>query len=371
MNDTHNILAISDIALGYGSPQIPAFIQSIARHYDTRAMVVETDEPHRASQKPSNSDRLDIKRAVSSLPYWSMGAHCERNEQAIVYAQKHKPSVFILFSPLQLPIIKRLSYKPDLVVLYLLEIDAQHYTNTLKNYSHLVDHIICPEYERLKFILSNYCQRPFPISHILYNVIDNSLDVKSLPSNKRNGRIIYAGTLNKSLTLAHEFAGKYLCDLPIDIYGNFSGKHAQDLQKKFHELSHEKSMSYKGYVSSKVLQLKLPEYAFSFTRWNPVAGLNYEYACPNKFFESLAFGIPPISAPHPQAVQIITKYKCGILARGFGAEHMKEAVEKALLIYGTPEYDEMVLNAINAYELTFNWQTQFEKFASSLEKLKG
>lgn len=365
----HNIIAISDIALGYGSPQIPAFIQSMAVHYDTKAYVLETDEPHRSPQKPMNSDRLDIKRAVSSLPYWSMGAHCERNEQSLSYCNTHQPKIFILFSPLQLPIIKRLGYKPDLVILYLLEIDAVHYNHALKRYSDLVDHIVCPESERLKYILGTYCKRPYPKSHVLYNVAYKSKNTPTLPSNKRNGRIVYAGTLNQSLTLAHEFLGDDLNLMPIDVYGNFSGDGADELQKGFFALNEDKDISYKGYVSSEALQEKLPQYAFSFTRWNPAAGMNYEYACPNKFFEALAHGLPPISAPHPQALKIIDKYKCGILAQGFGSEHMSEAIEKAMSIYGTSIYDDMVQNALDAYEKTFNWDVQFNKFAGSLPAL--
>lgn len=363
----NQILAMSDIALGYGSPQIPALIQSVAKHYDTQALVIETDEPHRPPHAPLNCDRLIIKRSVSALPYWSMGAHCERNEMAIKYANEHKPSIFIFCSPLQLPIIKRLEYKPDLVILYFLEIDAVQYQNVLKSYSHLVDHIIAPEYNRLKYILTHYCARPYPTSHIIYNVSNVHNDQKSLPSHKRNGRVIYAGTLNKSLTLAHEFFEEPLNKAPIDIYGNFSGDGADELKQLSHNISSDMAIDYKGYVPASILHESLPHYAFSFTRWNPKAGLNFEYACPNKFFEALAYGVPPISAPHPQAVQIINKYKCGILASGFGAEHMAAAIQKAMSIYGTKSYDDMVINALKAYEQKFNWNEQFHKFAQSIK----
>lgn len=360
------IMAISDIALGYGSPQIPAFIQSLAQLYDTHAFVIETDEPHRPPQILEQYNRLTIKRSISALPYYTTGAHCERNEMAIQYANKHHPKILVFFTPMQLPIITRLNYKPEKVILYLLEID-RHHEQALQLYSQFVDHIIVPEYNRLKYILSHFCKRPYPKSHIMYNVSLTDRESKFIPSHKRNGRIIYAGTLNKELTLAHEFFEKPLSGSPIDIDGNFSGERADDLRKKASDQDNRKGVVYKSYIPSKTLHELLPHYAFSFSRWNPAAGLNYEFACPNKFFEALAYGVPPISAPHPQAVKIIEQYKCGILAHGFGAEHMKEAIDRAMMLYNTPGYADMVNNAESVYQNALNWDAQFGKFAKSLK----
>lgn len=367
---SYDILAVSDISLGYGSPQIIAFLQSMAKFYDCQAYVIETDEPHRPPTVLKNTDRLTVHRSISAQQYWCLSAHIERNFEALEIAKEHKPHTIILFSPLQLPFVKNLPYKPAQVILYLLEIDAVMYARAMREYAGYVDYYIFPEYERMRYILGQVQRRPYPKSSLLFNCVEREEGVTPKTSDRRNGKIAYAGTLSRELTLAHEFLEAPLKTLPLDIFGNFSGFDAVSLRDNFQNQREKSStVQYRGYVPNSRLRHMLAEYAFSFVRWNPDAGINYRYACPNKFFEAITMGVPPIAAPHPQCLQIINTYECGILADDFSSQGMYKATKFALNMLGSSKYDRMVERCLAAYEEKFCWSKQFEIFSRSLPSI--
>lgn len=366
-NARYGILAVSDISLGYGSPQIQMFLQSLAEHYDTRAYVIETDEPHRPPVPLKNCDRLDLSRSSSVQPYWCLSSHIERNFEALEMAREHQPPIIVLFSPMQLCFLPKLGYKPKKVIMYLLEIDAHMYTRALRLYAQHVDHFIFPEYERMRYVLGEIPKRPDVCASIIYNVASYDPDAKPLPVAAREKAILYAGTLTSDTTLALEFLEEPLSRLPIHVYGNFSGHDAGDLRAAFlARQGGQNGLRYEGYVPGAQLRARIPQYAFSFVRWNPAAGLNFHYACPNKFFEAIANGVPPVTAPHPQCIEVIKRFKCGILAEDFTAQGMYDACKRALDMFGSPEYEAMVENCQTAYKRFLNWDAQFARFATSL-----
>ncbi len=366
----YGIFSVADIALGYGSPQIIAFLQSLAEEYNTRAYVIETDDPHRAPTALKNADRLHVTRAISVQPSWTLSAHLERNRMAEDILTKYRPPIVVLFSPLQLAAVANLPYRPH-VILYMLEIDDGLPNDSLLKYHHLVDHYIFPEMQRMAYVMRKL-RGPYPVTSLIYNCSDRAPEINLIKANERKPRIVYAGTLCGELTLAHEFMEEPLCHLPIDVYGNFGGTHAAELHDAFHALRNvDGEMQYQGYVPNSVLRQTLPNYAFSFVRWNPEAGLNYHYACPNKFFEAIASGVPPIAAPHPQCKQIIEAYECGVLAEDYTPEAMHDACKRALDLLGTPRYERMVENCLDAYEKRFNWKAQFAAFRHSLTPHKN
>ena len=88
---------------------------------------------------------------------------------------------------------------------------------------------------------------------------------------------------------------------------------------------------------------------------------NQLYAAPNKFFESIADGVPPIAAPHPQCKMMIDRYKCGILMRDWSEGEFFSALDQALRLYQTDSWYEMVSNCGTAVRQELNWDHQFEK----------
>src|SRR5207247_1072979 len=86
---------------------------------------------------------------------------------------------------------------------------------------------------------------------------------------------------------------------------------------------------YLGLLPAQRLREIMPRYAYRLVLWRP-DDYHTLYASPNKMFESIAAGIPPICTPHPQCVEILREFDCGILLDDW----LREAVSKALLATG-------------------------------------
>lgn len=361
-----NILAVSDISLGYGSPQILWFLQSLAQKYDTSAHVIETDEQHRPLISLADYERLNVVRLSSAQVSWCLSSHLERNHAARLWADENRPEIVVIFSPLQLALLNQIKYKPKLVILYLLEIELNINSHMLQCYWHCIDRLIVPELNRGMAVLETIKDKTYPPTSIIYNVARRDLSISPLPANNRNGRILYSGSLSSQYTFAEDFT-KELKDFPIDIYGPINEAEQDELGPAFEGIRNARQgANYKGYVAGSELRRLLPSYTYSIVRWNPKKGLNYYYACPNKFFEGLAHGVPPISAPHPQCMHLTRQYECGLVAEDFSVEAMAKAIQHGIDLLNTSSYDRMVQNCLEAYDRFFNWDAQFARFAESL-----
>lgn len=359
---THGIVSITDTSIGYGTPQTPWFLQSLAEHYDTRAFVLEPDEIHRPPLENSY-DRLDVVRASTAQRAHSLASYLDRNWRLVDHLQKNEAPIWVIFSPLQLAALSRVKHKPRYIVYYCLEIGDRFYARALQEYGQHIDHIIFPELERAALTLKSLNPSMKAKSSILYNATKRDPGFV-LPDKKP--RVIYAGSLSWRYTFADEFTDE-LRDLPIDIYGPIDDAERQKLAPAFEAIRNAAhGVSYKGYLPGAALRKILPSYAYSIVRWNLEMGLNYYYACPNKLFEGIAHGVPPIAAPHPQCVQILRKYECGLLAEDFSAEGMKAAIRRGLDLLGTSAYDRMVQNGLDAHDNFLNWDSQFARFAPAL-----
>jgi hypothetical protein len=84
-------------------------------------------------------------------------------------------------------------------------------------------------------------------------------------------------------------------------------------------------------------------------------------------FESIAAGIPPICTPHPQCVEIIRKFDCGIVLDDWSAESVFAGISGAHDIFGTARYHELVANCRKANRDELNWEHQFALLAPFLK----
>jgi glycosyltransferase involved in cell wall biosynthesis len=122
---------------------------------------------------------------------------------------------------------------------------------------------------------------------------------------------------------------------------------------------------YLGAVSNTELAELRAAYAFSFVAWAPTQ-FNTLYACPNKLFESIASGVPPIAAPHPQCAAVLREHDCGILMRNWSFDAFCEALDTAQGLLGTPRYRQLVRNCLHAHRTALNWERQFAEVAGLL-----
>ena len=85
--------------------------------------------------------------------------------------------------------------------------------------------------------------------------------------------------------------------------------------------------------------------------------------------ESIADGVPPISAPHPQTKLLTERYECGLVMDDWGLAPFKRSLQNALDLIGTTEYERMVENCRLAYREELNWEAQFDKVRRRLDAM--
>jgi glycosyltransferase involved in cell wall biosynthesis len=359
------IVGVSDVSIGFGSPQIIAMMRSLLHRYgESEGLIIEPDQPNIEPYEDPDK-KINVLRVETAFqPYSNVG----RREYCISAAKKIneiQPDVLVIFCTFTLPVLFRLRDKPRLVIYYHLEyapVYGQFDIQMNKSINKYVDLIIHPEENRAQRDMREcgYKDAPFVIA---YNAVGMRDNIQITPPRERNGKILYQGSINSRLTFPDYFTNKQLANIQIDLYGNISGEDRFEIEATFMNLRND--VKYHGYIDSQKLAKIRKQYAYSIVMWNPVDE-NFLYACPNKFFESIFDGVPPIAAPHPQCKAIIEQFGCGIVMRDWSFDAFRGALEIAQDLYGTPEYDQMVENCRQAALAELNWETQFAKIEKHL-----
>jgi len=360
------IVAISDVTLGYGSPQILGFVNFLLSQYkDSDAVIIEPDQLRNTNIKFQH-ERINIIRIPTVANVHTGLGRIEYLRGATNIVKNNTPKILVLFCSFVLPVMLLIKVKPMFVIYYNTEM-ASYYGKMddfiNENLRDKIDLLIYPEKNRAMLDISKYGDRNIP-SVVIYNTsVDDKVFDDACPENRTN-KIIYQGTLDSVNTNSEYFLNAILNNYKIDIYGNFSGKDADKLKEKFICLSG--NVRYLGYVENTYLSKIRKKYAYGIVMWAPINDNQY-YAAPNKFFDFLADGVPPISAPHPQCKYFIKKYNCGILMKDWSIESLLKAIEKAMDLFGTPSYQMMVDGCRKAFELEANWQVQMKKIKPYLK----
>jgi glycosyltransferase involved in cell wall biosynthesis len=349
------VVAISDVTVGYGTPQLPLLAYSLVEHYHAEGYIIEPAQPELLARH-SFFPGLEIRRiSTAQHPHSELG-RTEYIWRAVKELNELRPDVLVICCTYCLPVLFRLRSRPKLVIYYsvesipfygLFDIEMNRYAGPL------VDVVIFPE-ENRGVLEVRRCGFHESAKVILYNCVKRKTDAaEALPAAQRNGKILYAGTIHRSETLAEYFLRDKMQSVPVDLFGPVKTDLDTFLRLKG-------NVSYRGYVSATELAPIRKRYAYSLVMWNPVNENQY-YAAPNKFFESIADGVPPIAAPHPQCKLIIDRYSCGILMRDWTFDSFYEAVHKAMGIYGAGEWESLVGNCARAVREELTWDAQFEK----------
>lgn len=358
------VLVMTDVAIGYGSPQVPSLAESFRRHFGAQVLILERDEEYRPPQRPDFlGDDVVIERLFG-------GGQGGRNvdvaryaEQAMFFIEKFKPDILATSFMEPLLFFRRIRNIPKITVLQYLECggggDSPSY-EAVRRYRDNVDRVIFPERNRARLEMPRLGldparARPF--------VMHNSRLYRTPPPirapEERNGRFIYAGGLwlrTNTLWLLDE----RLKSQPIDVFGG--GSHAERFRAE--------APNWLGYVPSDDNFFKiLSEYAFSLILWSPDCEETF-YCAPNKMYDALACGVPFVAGPHPLCLELAGKYRCGIVADGWGIEDFIAALKKCHALYGTEEYAKMTAGCRKAMERECDWETQFRAFAETLPPLK-
>ncbi|MBI2824261.1 MAG: glycosyltransferase [Planctomycetia bacterium] len=370
------IMGVSDVSLGYGSPQVPALVSSLVDHYGTsRATVLEPDQSQRP-QRAELFDKLDLVRLSTRRCHYSPTGQIEYNRQVARLLDEKRPDVVVLSSSLVLPGFLRARHRPRLTLYYMLE-SLSYYSQGNAKFGRAVillnrqaapwiDVVIFPEENRAvhDLVLGGFQGRH---AVIMYNTIAESGDLsRVVPAQDRSPRILYSGTIHRELTLGKYFLRPEIHDVPIDLWGLVDGERAEQFQRRL--TISDGGIRYRGYVDTAALAQWRRRYAYSIVMWSPI-DTHTLYAAPNKFFEAIADGVPPIAAPHPQCKMLIERYQCGILMRDWSFAAFQAALSQAQEMFGTPDYEQMVSNCRLAVEQELNYRKQFAKVRRLLPDL--
>lgn len=353
------IVGVADVSLGYGSPQILAYLSSLADLYGVGVLALEPDEVHKQPFQ-SSDPAVVIKRISTNLPPHSSAGRIAYILEAAKLVNRLKPRMLVIFCTYSLPILYKLSYKPDFVLYVSLESIAAYGSLDIQINRHIrdrLDLIVFPEENRAR-LDTKRCGFIKQKLAVVYNAAALTPDDAIYPASQRRERILYSGTLDPERTLAGYFLEKDVQTLPVDLYGAISGDADGRLRRGLDNSNTR--LRYHGMIDAKSLEQVRRTSAFSLVMWAPT-NENQLYACPNKFFESIADGVPPIAAPHPQMKMLLERYGCGILMDDWSLTAFKRALVEAASIFGTANYDAMVAACRTAAVEELNWEIQFKK----------
>jgi hypothetical protein len=357
----YKIAAVSDVSVGYGSPQIPSLTRSLADYYGGRAVIYEPDDSSRPPVKIL-ADQFVIQRVMTETAPYSGTGRIEYVRKVAAALNAARPPVLVIFCTFCLPVLLRLRYRPKAIIYSLLEMISPYGPADVELNRLLADRfhlLIFPEENRARLDMALCGFRDVPIV-VMYNVNDipDAQQSKVLEPRARLPRIYYGGTLNRQTTLADYFLREGVRPIPFDLYGSVGGEDRESLLAAL--ANPTGALRYFGCIEAERLAVIRRQYAYSVVMYAPTQPhmLN---AAPNKFFEAIADGVPPIAAPHPQCKMLIERYRCGVLMEDWSFEAFQAAVREAMHLFGTADYCQMVENCRVAFETELNWKTQFAK----------
>lgn len=348
------LACVSDVQLGYGSPQIPALVRHAAARYGARAAVVEPRDPG-SGRRAVAFDGIETVPVEVRGPYTPEGRK-KYNEGAAAAVDRLEPDVLVVCTTYSLPSLFALKKRPATVLYYYLEVASVYGSSDAEMNSGLegkVDGIIFTEENRAVHFGGAFGFGGVPFC-VIYNCVNGP---EPAPDRERNGRIMYAGTIRQD-AMADCLVG---LRAPVDVWGS-AGAYAGRLERM------GGGAEYRGHAEASEIARLRPRYSYSLVMWRP-DNENTRWASPNKLFESVAAGVPPISTPNPQAETLLSRYGCGMLTRGYECADLSEQVSLALSRCGTGRYEGMVRGCARAVRAELNWPAQMAKLDRMLDRL--
>lgn len=361
------IITISDITLGYGSPQIIKLTKELADCYQDDFKILQPAVPNTPILPDHTYSDKIVTIPTREHPFLWLG-RWQYFQQCKILIEKYKPSTLIISNYNLMPILDCLDYIPPKIINLVLE-DVEQFGDNLagkamisrlKSLAHKIDFWIFPEQNR-----AIHDAELFQISYDKIVVLPNIYEANPTESEVvRIPKILYAGTLNTDVSVACHLIDPSSWKLPLDIFGKST---QENLTAALTQARHaNQGLHWHGYVSADVLDTLIPQYAFSLVFWLPnrFALLN---AAPNKFFQALAHGVPVITAPHPQCKTYVERYNCGLVMKDWSKEEFIRTAKLGMNLFGTSQYQDMVNGAKRAVSQELNWQTQMKLLMNKLQ----
>lgn len=362
------IVAVADASLGFGSPQIPEFMRALRGHYGGDAVILEPD----AFEKPPRHDLypdLKIERLHTGVHPYAPEGRIHYLLAAAKRIDQLKPDVLVVFCTFCLPVLFKLRRRPKFVIYHSIESIVFYGERDLemnRAAAPWIDLVIFPEENRAARDLERCEFHGLPIVEMLNSANPRSSKDRIVPPDRRNGRMISQGAIEWAQTFPEYYLRAEAQRLPVDLYGPIGGPDAARLAQELGAM--RKNVRYHGVVDLQRLAEIRRNYCYSIVIWTPMVERAL-FAPSNKFYEAIADGVPPITAPHPQHKQLVERYGCGIVMDDWSYESFYRALRRALRLYGTPDYGAMVENCRIAVDEELNWEHQFEAVRPYLRRV--
>jgi hypothetical protein len=332
------ITIVSDVPWGYGSPQIgylrdslfagSSVIQYLVPNYPDRPLL-------------SSNDVTPVLSEGNPFTWEGMIAFGKR---AATQIDEFAPDKLIIVNPRSLAVLPYLKAPESGLIYYGLEPILDHGLNFLKSISLQKFHFnlgIFPNSERAQADAS-LLSIPATRVRILRNVPKLT---RPLESNSEKNVLTYAGSLDPkwvNLQVLEE-AGKVA---PLEIWGHPTEK-----------LSTSISNYYRGSLPHTRIADAYESTALSLIIWNPI-NFGTKNAAPNKFFEALSYGVPSVSFPYPQVVDLVAQYGIGFVAPDFTKKSFLRTLISAYEIVPSNQYQEMRKLCLDLHGNRLNWENE-------------
>lgn len=359
------IATVADTVMGYGSSQILATTKSIAELVGSEHIIFQPFVPHRPFVDLSGKG-YKIETISSVEHPWSWTGRVEYLKRVAAYLNDSRPDILLLSNYSLFPILDLLAYRPRKTIHLALEDLGQFgssfvgglMTRKIERLSGSIDVWIYPEFNRAVND-AKILGVPWNKMCVVYNVPSPD-DQFATPLGARIKRIAYAGSVDFHRSVAHFLGSPPVAKLPIDVFGSMSGEGYERNEFVGRLSERESDLRYFGEISAEELRRRMPQYGFSIVFWLPT-NFALRNAAPNKFFQSIAAGVPVIAAPHPQCRMLIDRYGAGIILTDWTYNTLLKGLHQAVDMIGTDSHEEMIESCKTACESELNWDNQFGK----------
>lgn len=368
MQGRPRIIGVSDVSLGYGSPEVPAIFHELCIVAGERGLLFEPSEADRP-QTQVGSPAFDVERLVSQFPSGTTAWRREFLWQVRKLVEAESPDVLVLFGGAVFSLLAIIKRRPRRVIYHAYEqiVDlAPDEQDAHRIYLGSVDLVISPEPHRLAHDCKFLGAWP-KVVHFIFNSADvcAPAEIHSVSAGEREEAFFWSGALSRKATFAQYLWSPEFSKFRIGVYGRLSD-HEPDLILR--EIRGRSNISYRGLVTADTLNRERARHAFSLVWWNPANSFGHLHLCSNRLFTGLSAGLPTICGPHPQCATIAKRFDVGLVAEDWSLRSISEAMNKAISILGTARYDKMVDNCMELTRSETGWDVQAAALRPKLEE---
>ncbi len=117
MTDTlgNGIAVVSDVSLGFGSPQVQSMARSLVTHFRAPAMIYEPD----SSGRPPvtlEGEGIHVRRITTDFSPYSSSGRIQYVRRTAECLNQERPAIVVIFCTFALPVLARLNYRPRTVI---------------------------------------------------------------------------------------------------------------------------------------------------------------------------------------------------------------------------------------------------------------